>query len=182
MGRVGARSSSAKRLFAAILLPADVEAHLDEHVDAVRSAHPELRWVKPARWHVTCEFLGDCGPQEAARQFERWERRANRTPPLRLALAGAGTFPKAWMARVLWVGLTGDVEAWSKLAAYGEEPHLTLARTRDRADLTGLVDELSSYRGPEWTAGEVALMESRLGASPDGGPQYTALETFGFAG
>lgn len=182
MSGVGARSSSAKRLFAAILLPTAVEAHLDEHVDAVRSAHSELRWVKPARWHLTCEFLGDCGQHEMARQLERWERRARRTPPLRLALAGAGTFPKTWMARVLWVGLSGDVEAWSKLAAYGAEPHLTLARTRDRQDLTGLVDELSSYRGPEWTAVEVALMESRLGAGPDGGPQYTALESFPLAG
>lgn len=176
------RSGSAKRLFAAIVLPPEVEAHLDEHVDAVRTAHPELRWVKPARWHITCEFLGDCGPHETARQLQRWERRAARTPPLRLALAGAGTFPKTWMARVLWVGLTGDVDAWAKLAAYGEQPHLTLARTRERADLTGLVDELSFYRGPDWTAGELALLESRLGAGTDGGPQYATLETFPFAG
>lgn len=178
MSGVGARSSSAKRLFAAILLPAEVEAHLDDHIDVVRTAHPELRWVKPARWHITCEFLGDCGPHETARQIQRWERRAAKTPQLRLALAGVGTFPKTWMARVLWVGLAGDVAAWSKLAAYGEEPHLTLARTRERTDLTGLVDELAAYRGPEWTAGELVLVESRLGASPDGGPQYTTVEAF----
>ena len=29
------------------------------------------------------------------------------------------------MARVLWIGLDGDVEGWSALAAYGQDPHLT---------------------------------------------------------
>ncbi|MGI8578171.1 MAG: RNA 2',3'-cyclic phosphodiesterase [Nocardioidaceae bacterium] len=167
-----------KRLFAAILLPSDVESHLDGHVDAARAAHPELRWVKPARWHVTCEFMGESGPHEVDRQLRRWEKRARRSMPLRLQLAGVGTFPKTWMAKVLWVGLGGDVESWRKLAAYGNDPHLTLARTRQRTDLTGVVDELLSYAGPAWTAEQVAVIESHLGGAPDGGPHYEVLEAF----
>lgn len=171
-----------KRLFAAIPLPAEVEADLDEHVDAVRASHPELRWVKPSRWHVTCEFMGESGPHEVDRQLQRWERRARHSAPLQLRLTGVGTFPKTWMARVLWTGIGGDVAAWHKLAAHGQEPHLTLARTRQRTDLTGVVDELASYAGPAWTADQVVVMESHLRGAPDGGPRYEVLETFPLGG
>ena len=163
-------------------------------MDGLRTAHRELRWVAASRWHLTCEFLGECGEHEVERQLGRWERRASRSHPLTLRLAGAGTFPaKAWMARVLWVGLAGDVDGWTSLAAYGQEPHLTLARTRERQDLTGLVDELSGYQGPEWVAEEVMLIESFLPgkggraahggrsrgrAAPGRGPRYAPLATF----
>ena len=140
-----------------------------------------------ARWHLTCEFLGECGPHEVDRQLARWERRATRSRPLTLRLEGAGTFPtKAWMARVLWIGLGGDVEDWRQLAAYGQDPHLTVARTRERQDLTGLVDELASYRGPEWLAAEVAVVQSFLnpgkGKHKGKGPRYEALATFPLGG
>src|SRR5262245_57035927 len=136
------------RIFAAILIPPDVEAHLDEYIDAVRGAHPELRWVAPSHWHVTLEFHGQRGPRHGARQIERWGRRAGRVSPLALRLVGAGAFPKTFQARVLWTGLDGDVAEWRKLAGYQQDPHVTLARTRERTDLTGVVDELASYEGP----------------------------------
>ena len=171
------------RIFAAILLPPEVELHLDEHIDGVRTARPELRWVAPARWHVTLEFMGECGPHEVARQTDRWTRRARRSAPMRLRLTGAGAFPRTWSARVLWTGLGGDVEEWRRLAAHGQPPHVTLARTRDRSDLTGLVDELASYDGPEWEVTEIALVESRLPGKPGSngkaagrGPRYLPLE------
>jgi RNA 2',3'-cyclic 3'-phosphodiesterase len=166
------------RLFAAIRLPAEVEGHLDEHIDAVRDAHPELRWVAPQRWHLTLEFLGECGPHEVERQLQRWERRARRSAPMLLRLGGVGTFPKPWMARVLWVGLAGDIDTWRGLAGYQQEPHVTLARTRARQDLTGLVDELGRYGGPAWTATEIALIESHQRGARDNGPRYVPIETF----
>jgi RNA 2',3'-cyclic 3'-phosphodiesterase len=169
------------RIFAALLLPVEVVAHLEEQTDGVRTAHPHLRWVHPARWHVTLEFLGDCGPHEVDRQLRRWARRAARCPQLRLQLRGAGTFPaKAWMARVLWTGLAGDLEPWAQLAGYRQEPHLTLARTRERTDLTSLVAELGTYVGPEWTADEVALVESRF--KRGSGARYEPLERFQLTG
>lgn len=167
------------RLFAAIWLPSEVESHLDEYVDGPRTAHPHLRWVAPSRWHITLEFLGECGPHEQSRQLGRWERRASRGMPLDLQLTGAGTFPKkAWMARVLWVGVAGDVPGWRKLAGYGQEPHLTIARTRERTDLTGLSEELGRYSGPAWTASEVALVESHHRGPNDRGPRYEPLMTW----
>jgi 2'-5' RNA ligase len=169
------------RIFAALLLPDEVVAHLEEHTDGVRTAHPHLRWIHPARWHVTLEFLGECGPHEVDRQLGRWSRRAARSPRLHLQLRGTGTFPgKAWMARVLWTGLAGDLERWSRLAGFQQEPHVTIARTRERTDLTNLVAELATYAGPEWTADELALVESHL--RPSSGPRYQPLERFELSG
>ena len=170
------------RIFTALLLPPEVEAHLNEHIDGTRIAHPFMRWVKPARWHVTLEFLGECGPREVDRQMQRWMRRARRSAPMQLRISGAGTFPQPWMARVLWVGLTGDVEVWRKLAAFDQQPHITVARTRERRDLTSLANELSSYSGPVWKAEHVALVESYLRGADDRGPRYQPLEYFPLGG
>lgn len=166
------------RIFAALLLPAGVSAHLEEHLDGLRTAHPHLRWAHPSRWHVTLEFLGECGRHEVERQRRRWEVRAKRSPVLHLRLQGAGTFPRPWMARVLWSGLSGDVEALGRLAGYQQEPHVTIARTRARTDLTNLVAELGSYAGPWWSATEVSLVESHLRGGHGSGPRYEPLDVF----
>ncbi len=131
-----------------------------------------------SRWHVTLEFLGDCGPHERDRQLLRWERRARRSRPLRLGLSGAGAFPKSVGARVLWVGLQGDLDGWRRLAAYDQQPHVTVARTRERSDLTAVVGELDGYQGPIWTATELAVVESHLRSRGDRGPRYEPLEFF----
>jgi 2'-5' RNA ligase len=95
-----------------------------------------------------------------------------------LQLQGAGSFPdKAWLARVLWVGLAGDLAEWRKLAGYQQEPHLTVARTRERTDLTNLVAELGRYVGPRWCCEDMALMESQAG-----GARYETLEKFPLTG
>jgi 2'-5' RNA ligase len=168
------------RLFAAVMVPVEVTAHLDEHLDGIRTARPDLRWQPAAKWHLTLEFLGECGPREVDRQIERWHRRAARSGPMTLHLAGAGTFGKTFIARVLWVGLGGDVSAWQRLAAYDQQPHVTIARTRERTDLTGVVLELERYEGPSWTADSMALVESRQHGAR--GSQYVPLEWFALGG
>lgn len=73
--------------------------------------------------------------------------------------------------------------------------HLTVARvgSRQRArrarsrtgraapeggvDLDALVRALSVYRGPEWDAGEIELLASRLGEGRGGGPLHEVLAT-----
>lgn len=171
-----------RRIFAALVLPPDVEAHLDEAIDGLRTAHSELRWVPSQRWHLTLEFLGECGPHEVDRQLRRWERRAARGWPMDLQLTGAGAFPKGWMARVLWIGIDGDAEGWRKVAAFDQQPHLTIARTRERSELTAVVDELSAYTGPTWTATELVLVESHLRRRGERGPRYEPLASFGLGG
>jgi 2'-5' RNA ligase len=164
------------RLFAAIDPPAEVIAALAQTVPA----DDRLRWVPPEQWHITLAFYGEVADATVPELEERLRRAAARTRPLRLSLAGAGTFPSGTRpARVLWCGIEGDrpglIRLAERVSAAGRRsgipveerplrPHLTLARVRGQpVDLHSVVEELSSFASPEWTAGSLHLVRSHLG-------------------
>ena len=167
-----------QRLFVAILLPPDIEADLDDVIDPLRDAVPDLRWSPAAHWHITLEFLGTCGVYEAERQRLRWRERAASHPPMQLSLAGGGAFPYTIGAKVLWTGIAGDVALWRKLAIDDQQPHLTLARSRRARDLTGPVSTLAAYAGPSWSVDKIALVISHLRGVDSRGPRYEVVEFF----
>src|SRR5579875_1699588 len=170
------------RLFVAIAPPAEVLDELDAVVLPLRAARGDLRWTGRDAWHVTLAFLGEVDEPAAARLLPRLERAARRHRSLRLAFSGAGAFPRASRATVLWSGLSGDRDELARLAgsvAAGASragaappdsgrrfrPHLTLARCRTPADVTELVAALDAHRGRPWAADRVHLVRSHLGAA-----------------
>jgi 2'-5' RNA ligase len=178
------------RLFVAIAPPAAVLDELDALAGPLRAGRQDLRWTSREAWHVTLAFLGQVHESAASRLLPRLERAARRHPPFRLAFSGAGAFPAATRANVLWSGLSGDRGALAHLAesvAAGAsragapppdrgrrfQPHLTLARCRMPADVTGLVAALADYQGEPWTADRIHLVRSRLGATEQ--PRYSSL-------
>jgi len=167
----------------AIGLPGEAAGELDEVVAPLRPAWPELRWTGPDAWHLTLAFLGEVDEAVIARLAVRLERAARRHPCLSLSLSGAGAFPGAGRARVLWTGIQGDRRELGALAASvgagarragappaasgrGYEPHLTLARCRVPADVHALIGSLNGFAGSPWVAAEIHLIHSRLGAHP----------------
>ncbi len=124
----------------------------------------------------------------------RLERAAHRHPGLSLSFGAGGAFPAPGRARVLWTGIHGDLAALGALArsvAAGARragapppdesrrfrPHLTLARCREPADVGRLVEALADYAGAPWTAAEIHLIRSHLGAV-GGRPRYEAAGTW----
>jgi 2'-5' RNA ligase len=171
------------RLFVAIALPSEAASELDEVVAPLRPARPELRWTGRDAWHLTLAFLGEVEQAIVARLAVRLERAARRHPCLLLSVSGAGAFPGASRARVLWTGIEGDRRELTALAASvgagarragappaaggrGYEPHLTLARCRIPTDVRPLVETLGGFAGTPWVAREIYLIHSRLGAHP----------------
>ena len=193
-----AASGDIMRLFVAIAPPSAVLDELDALVEPLRARRLDLRWTNREAWHVTLAFLGQVDETAAARLLPRLERAAGRHHQMRLGFAGAGAFPAAARANVLWSGLSGDRGALARLAesvaagasgagASGAgatppdkgrrfQPHLTLARCRTPADVTGLVSALGGYQGQPWTADRVHLVRSRLGATEH--PRYTSLASW----
>ncbi len=188
--RSGASPGELMRLFVAIAPPAAVLDDLDALAGPLRAGRPDLRWTSREAWHVTLAFLGQVEESAAARLLPRLERAAGRHHAFRLAFSGAGAFPAATRANVLWSGLSGDRGALADLAesvAAGAsragapppdkgrrfQPHLTLARCRMPADVTELVAALAGHQGPPWTADRIHLVRSRLGATEY--PRYTTL-------
>jgi len=189
----GADPGEAMRLFVAIAPPPAVLDELDALAAPLRTARQDLRWTSREAWHVTLAFLGHVNSSAAARLLPRLERAAQRHRGFRLAFSGAGAFPAQARANVLWSGLSGDRGALARLAqsvAAGAsragapspdqgrrfQPHLTLARCRMPADVTGLVAALDGYQGQPWTADRVHLVRSRLGGTEH--PRYTSLASW----
>ncbi|MFI1208646.1 RNA 2',3'-cyclic phosphodiesterase [Streptomyces sp. NPDC020802] len=187
------------RLFAAVLPPKEVTDELDSAVGELRKlpgADHGLRWTARSGWHFTLAFYGEVDEEVVPELSVRLERAARRTDPFPLSLRGGGRFG----GRALWAGAAGDVRTLRLLAeraaAAGRKagvdreehrryrPHLTLARSREEADLAPYVSALDGFEGRAWTVGELSLMRSRLPASgvPGEQPRYESLARWPLGG
>jgi 2'-5' RNA ligase len=179
------------RLFVAIVPPPAALDELEATVAPLRAAWPGLRWTGRPAWHLTLAFLGEVSEDTAAGLEPRLSRAAHRHPSQALALAGGGAFPAAGRARVVWAGIDGDRQALLGLvrsvgagarragAPPPDEgrkfrPHVTLARCRDPADVRALTETLAAHAGTSWTAAEIHLIRSYLGAQP----RYESVATW----
>jgi RNA 2',3'-cyclic 3'-phosphodiesterase len=184
------------RLFVAILPPAAALAELTAAVDPLRLEAPDLRWTTRQAWHLTLAFLGEVQEPAVPELSVRLERAARRHPPQPLAIAGAGAFPAAARAQVLWTGFSADDRALAALAASVAaaarragapppdehrkyRPHLTLARCKKPTDVSGLTRELSGFNGSPWVADSIHLVRSYLTGGP---PSYADVGSWPLAG
>ena len=186
-------------MFVAIELPGEVREALSrlEH-ELQRRGLEKLRWVRPEGIHLTLKFLGET-PKE-------------RVPAIQDALAGAvedaaahelslgklGTFGGS-RPRVLWVDLTGHVDAIRRLQervesamngfgfereARGWSPHVTLARIRPEMarEAAGAIPRaMSDVETPPGVipVRDVSLMRSTLRPS---GAVYKRIAAFPVGG
>jgi 2'-5' RNA ligase len=179
------------RLFVGLAPPEAILDDLDTVCAPRRLGREDLRWTSRELWHITLAFLGEVSEDGLSRLLPRLERAARRHVTFGLSLAGAGAFPGPERANVLWSGLSGDRKALGELAmsvsagarragalppdeGRRNRPHVTLARCRTPADVRSIVDDLSGYQGPAWTAEEIYLIRSTLG----GHPRYETLGTW----
>ena len=137
------------RSFIAIELPEEAKEGLARlRKELERDEHKFVKWVDPGGIHLTLKFLGNIHSKRVTEITEAIEEAARGVSPFHLEISGLGAFPSLRQARVLWVGIGGEVDKLSRLqqnidsalAALGfakEErpfvPHLTLARIREGA-------------------------------------------------
>ena len=183
------------RLFVAVVPPDEVVEHLAEHLAPRVEAGPDLRWADRDQWHVTLAFLAAVAERRLDELIETISASVGRRPPLLLRVAGAGTFPNPYAARVLWAGvqaLDGDLvtvgngirAACNSVGATPDgtrlRPHVTLARFGRPTEATRWIRALEPYRGPSWRAEHVSLVESHLGEGRDRRPRYEVLAEMPF--
>ena len=162
-----------------------------------RLVQGDIRWVRPEGIHLTLKFFGDISANDAANVSAVAGRAAAAVRPFSLAIGGVGAFPDPHRPRVLYLGMTGDVE---RLVAFQKEleqalgmigfpreersfrPHLTLGRIRNPRGLIGLAGVLEkgeSYAAGQFTASGLGLFKSDL--TPRGAV-YTRLAWHPFSG
>jgi RNA 2',3'-cyclic 3'-phosphodiesterase len=174
------------RLFVAIAPPAEALAQLERAVSQLRADWPDLRWASQERWHVTLAFLGDVQEARLDELHARLGRAAGRHVRLAVRIGRGGAFPAASRARVLCSHIEGAQQDLARLSALAASvaaasrragapppdegrryrPHLTLARSREPANLAALVAMLAGFAGSDWDASGIQLIRSVTGPRP----------------
>jgi 2'-5' RNA ligase len=174
------------RLFVALTPPAAALSALEATVAPLRADWPGLRWTSMDRWHVTLAFLGEVAEPRLADLEVRLERAARRHTCQNLLIGPGSAFPAPSRARVLITrveaaagtvthleALAGSVAAAARRAGAPSpdenrryRPHLTLARCRQPADVTELVQALPGPAGEPWAATVIHLIKSENGPRP----------------
>lgn len=143
--------SQTVRVFVALDLPQQAKDILQQTVLELKNALPSgIRWVDPAGIHLTLKFLGNVDVLLVGDLLTAMERAVDKfeSSSLTLVLSGLGVFPNSREPRVLWAGVTGNMDALRQLQVLVDEalfeigfaregrpfrPHLTLGRIGDRA-------------------------------------------------
>jgi len=157
------------RAFVAVRLPESVLDAVAARLDDVALAG---RPTSRGQWHLTLQFLGDHADVDAvAGALDGIDATGGPAQ-----VGGAGAFPDARHARVLWLGLTQGNTVVARLAAavarhlaaLGHEPdarpfraHLTVARCRAPIDLRPVIEAVGTQPvGPSWDIDAVTVYES----------------------
>ncbi len=178
------------RAFVAVPIPEAVVDFLHRVRMELESWEMPVRWVAIAGIHLTLKFFGEIAPSQVAAIATRMDAVAAATAPFQLCAQAGGAFPNTRRARVLWVGLGGDLAPLMSMHAALESgleslgfaretrrfhPHLTIGRSRRPIDPQALGAALEAMRtmaSEPFTVDQVALIKSVL---TPGGAAYTLL-------
>ncbi len=186
------------RSFVAIELPEEAKKGLASlRRELERDEHKFVKWVDPEGIHLTLKFLGNIPSKRVTEITEAMKKAAQGSSPFLLEISGLGAFPSLQQARVVWVGVAGELDQLSSLqqkidsalSALGfpkEErlfvPHLTLARIKEggsapeRKGFGELVGSASFEDKYPVEVEAIRLMRSQLTPA---GAIYTCLSVVG---
>ena len=135
------------RTFVAIELDDELKRPLAVLQDRLRPHCPGLRWVGPAKIHLTLKFIGEIGEDRIVEISTALDELAAQCRPFQIAIEQVGVFGQDGPVKVVWVGVSDDEDgALPRCHALCERlleplgipperrpfrPHLTLARNRE---------------------------------------------------
>ncbi len=168
------------RTFIAISLPGAVLQAICQAQDTLRSQGLHIRWVRKEGIHLTLKFLGNIDIDKVARVQASMERAAKTFAAFTLKGEGIGVFPNPRRPRVVWTGISGDIDVLISLQGELESElvplgfpkekrrfkgHLTLGRVKGRLDQAGLgaaLEALADFQTESFTVRSVVLFQSDL--------------------
>ncbi len=178
------------RSFLAVDLPLALRESMLSATMGLRTPAADVKWVRPEGIHLTLKFLGNIEEGQIEPIVNAVSGVITGQKPLALKAEGAGAFPDLSRPRVIWIGMTGDIErlmviqknieqALSVLGFPTEDrpftPHLTLGRVRSNKKFLGLTHKIQGLKDinfTPFTVNELILYKSTL--RPEGAI-YTPL-------
>ena len=168
------------RAFIAISLPERVLKAIAKLQETLKGSGLKIRWTRIEGIHLTIKFLGDIYWDDVEKIHEAMEQTTRNFSPFTLRGKGVGVFPDIRRPRVVWAGITGDIEELGLLQRDLENQldrigfpkerrafkgHLTLGRVKGRVDLAKLSKALEAaeeFQTEPFTAESVVLFQSDL--------------------
>jgi 2'-5' RNA ligase len=147
-----------------------------------RAAFPDIRWVKPANYHITVLFLGEIDEKECSR-IVRILDGLSFSGGVQVACGDIGRFPPGGTLRVLHAGLASGEEycrgvhakICGVLPEYAENrrymPHITLGRVK-RGSRVGWTESVNTPPKDPFRIEEIILFQSILSPA---GPVYKRI-------
>jgi 2'-5' RNA ligase len=167
------------RAFIAVEIAPQTAARIAAASEQLAASVGNLRWVKPANFHLTLKFLADIDASRITPIGAAITEALAPFPRFTINAKGLGVFPNPRRPRVLWVGLAGSqlyplkshVDSALMPLGFAPEdqsftPHLTIGRWRqgERADRS-LEQALGAWRDHEFGPSpidEIILFQSEL--------------------
>lgn len=191
-------ASRRERLFIALRLPESVQQSLHMQTQLLRNKLDFRKWTDHRDYHITLQFLGDTLMSDVGHLRAALHAAAAEFHAFDLELAAWGTFGLEEAPKVLWRGVSGDLERLHQLQKRIVEvtrplgfeaelrpyrPHVTAARKylgslpgMDKHGVSEIITEHASH-GNSWSVEGFVLYVTRLGQTP----MYEVLDTFSFS-
>jgi 2'-5' RNA ligase len=157
------------RAFIAIDLPASIRSSLGETQEILKSFGLRVKWVRPQNIHLTLKFLGDIDSDHIEKIIAAMTLTIKDFTGVSLSAKEIGVFPNSRRPRVIWAGLSGQLERLqnlqrtldSHLAVLG----LTLGRVKGKIDFARMktaIDKLKGFESESFETSEIILFKSEL--------------------
>ena len=112
-----------KRIFVAVDISDEARQKVAEYIGELKAKFPDVKagWDRPEKLHLTLKFLGDTEENQLVKLKEIVETIAGQFSNLKFQISNTGVFPSPRNARVLWLGVNGDVEELQKINSVLED-------------------------------------------------------------
>ena len=186
------------RSFLAFELPLDIKRIVQDVSDTLRKTPLNVRWVNVHNIHLTVVFMGSIPEADVAPMGDSVKTVCREHGPFEISLNGIGFFPGSRNARILWIGLEGDIERMAQfrdtlqacLVPFGIrkekrpfKPHLTLGRFRkpgkNSRQIEAVVAKYQDVKSPVQRLDELIMFKSDLRPS---GAEYSRLAAWPMVG
>ncbi|MEW6040493.1 MAG: RNA 2',3'-cyclic phosphodiesterase [Elusimicrobiota bacterium] len=186
------------RLFASVEVTDDVKNIAYRIIENLKKANADVKWVEKENLHITMKFLGEQPDEKLIKIKEALKLAASNSQRCKIKIENIGTFPGSKNIRVIWLGVTAEIDKLKLLAQNVDEslskinfekekrefsPHLTIGRVRSNKNISKLSDTIELLQKDELLnkntnsvdVNELVLFQSKL--SPHG-PEYSVIERF----
>lgn len=168
------------RAFIAIDLSESVRSSLSEAQEVIKRQGFGVKWVRPPNIHLTLKFLGNIDVADVERIADAMALATKDYTAISLVAMGVGVFPDIRRPRVIWAGLSGQLEILQDIQrllddhlailgfskeSRGFKAHLTLGRIKGKISserLKAAMSELEGFESKPFDVNQIILFKSEL--------------------